>query len=139
MNVFRPAASDRQWLPDKPTITNGENAGGDAQVGKSFCVRFRRADRPCAMITRTAYSVSAEDDGEERVIVRVQTEWLVGTDPDDLSGTEQWSDRIDKYAAGPYRSVAETEDTARNVARELLHDVDSLAWDGLPPWGNSDD
>lgn len=136
MNVFHSGASDCQWLPDGTGITHGDDVGGDDQVGESFSVRFRRADRPRAMITRTAYLLSV-DDGP--VWVRVRTEWLVGANPDDLSGSERWSDPLDEVVAGPYETVVEAEGTARNVASELLRDVDSLTWDGLPQWGPSDD
>lgn len=131
--------SSGEWLPDGTDTMCGGPVGGDAQVGESFSIRFRRADQPCAMITRTAYPASGTSSCQEGFFVRVQTEWLVCRDPADPGGTEIWSDCLDDDKPGFYRTVTEAERAARQVAIALLHDDRPLAWDGRAPWQPGDD
>ncbi len=65
------------WLPDDVGVVRGGETGGDDQVGEQFSVRFHRADRPGAMITRTAYTMNVSGDRERPFLVRAETEWLV--------------------------------------------------------------
>src|SRR5215469_15210780 len=83
------------WLPDGTGTVCGGPVGGDAQVGESFSVRFRRADQPSAMITRTAYPASGGRSCQGGFLVRIQTEWLVCRDVADPGGTELWSECVD--------------------------------------------
>ena len=77
------------WAADGTGIQAGGDTGSDFQTGESYSVRYRRADRPCAMITRTAYP--AEAPGRPGVFfVQVETELLVSSDPLDPGGTETW-------------------------------------------------
>src|ERR1700730_2410754 len=98
MSDTRPDGSGSQWLPDGTGIARGGQVGGDDQVGESFSVRFRRADRPGAMITRTAYPVNVATDCGGQCFVRVETEWLVCSDPENPGGTELWSDHVNDDA-----------------------------------------
>ena len=75
------------WAADGTGVQPGGDAGGDLQAGESYSVRYRRADRPCAMITRTAYPAGVP--GRPGVFfVQVETELLVSIDPLDPGGTE---------------------------------------------------
>lgn len=120
------------WAADGAGVQPADDAGGDSQAGESYSVRYRRADRPCAMITRTAYPASAP--GRPSVFfVQVETEWLVSTDPLDPGGTETWSDYAYDDEPGIYASVIEAEKAALQVATGLLADGCSQNWDGLAP------
>src|SRR5690348_10449706 len=78
------------WAADDTGVQPGGDTGSDIQAGESYSVRYRRADRPCAMITRTAYP--AEAPSRLGVFfVQVETELLVSDDPHDPGGTEIWS------------------------------------------------
>jgi hypothetical protein len=120
------------WAADGTGVQPGGDAGGDIQAGESYRVRYRRADRPCAMITRTAYP--AEVPGQPGVFfVQVETEWLVSTDPLDPGGTETWSDYAYDDEPGIYASAAEAEKAAVRVATALLADGCSHNWPGFAP------
>jgi hypothetical protein len=121
------------WRPDGLGIVCGGEPGGDDQVGKAFSVRFRHTHRPGAMISQTAYAMSVAGDCERPFLVRVEIDWLVSDDPEDLGSTERWSDCY-SYNAQSYRTVAEAERAARRLARQALSDDSWLTWDGLPPW-----
>jgi hypothetical protein len=138
MSETHPDNLDSQWLPDETGIARDDRVGDDDQVGESYSVRFRRADLPGAIITRTAYPVNVGDDCEGQFLVRVETEWLVCRDPRDPGGTELWSDRYTRDEAESYRAAAEAEHAARSVASELLRDAGSLMWDGLPQFERGD-
>ena len=125
-----------EWLPDETGIGFGGHVGGDVQVGESFSVRYSRADRPRARIARTAYAVNLGSESKGQFLVRVQTEWLVCSDPADPGGTELWSDNAYDDEAESYETEAEAEVAARRVAADLLRDGPSLTWDGCAPWGN---
>lgn|ERR1700722_1333876 len=120
------------WLPDVTGIVCDDQVGDDDQVGKSYSVRFHRTDRPGAIITWTAYPVSASGDCDGPFLVRIEIEWLVGRVPEDPGGTEVWSESFKDYVTGSYGSAAEAEGAARNAASELLRDAGTLTWDGLP-------
>ena len=132
MSETHPDGPDSQWLPGEAGIARNDQDGDDDQAGDSYSVRFRRADRPGAIIRRTAYPVRVGGDRVGQFLVRVETEWLVCSDPRDPGGTELWSDRYTNDEAESYLSAAEAEHAARNIASELLRDADSLIWDGLP-------
>jgi hypothetical protein len=119
-----------EWTAEGTGVQPSGDAGGDIQAGESYSVRYRRADRPCAMITRTAYPASAP--GRPGLyFVQVETEWLVSTDPLDPSGTESWSEYAYDDEPGIYASVAEAETAALRVATDLLADGYSQKWDGF--------
>jgi hypothetical protein len=125
------------WLPDEMGVMRGGEAGGDDQVGEPFSVRFHRADRLGAMITRTAYVMKVRGDLERPFLVRVETEWLVCGDPEDPGVTERWSEPHSDDAQS-YRTAAEAERAAQRLADEFLSDDGSLDWDGLAPWERDD-
>ena len=75
------------WAADGAGVQPGGDAGSDAQAGESYSIRYRRADRPCAMITRTAYPARVPGRPRE-FFIQVETEWLVSVDPLDPGGTE---------------------------------------------------
>lgn len=122
-----------EWLPDETDIGFGGPVGGDVQVGESFSVRYSRADRPYAKITRTAYAVNLGGESKGQFLVRVQTEWLVCSDPADPGATELWSDIAYDDEAESYETETEAEFAARQVAADLLRDGPSLVWDGCAP------
>ena len=125
------------WLPDDTGVVCGGETGGDDQVGEQFSVRFHRADRPGAMITRTAYRMNVTGDREGPFLVRAETEWLVGGDPEDPGATELWSDRHSDDVESS-RTAAAGDRAARRLADEFLSDTGSLTWDGLAPWERDD-
>jgi len=125
------------WLPDDVGVVRGGETGGDDQVGEQLSVRFHRADRPGAMITKTAYTMNVAGDRERPFLVRTETEWLVCGDPEEPGATERWSDRHSDDAES-YRTAAEAERAARTLADEFLSDTGSLTWDGLAPWERDD-
>jgi len=138
MSDPRPDDVGGEWLPDGTGIHCSGQTGGDAQVGESFSVRFRRSDRPGAIITRTAYPVHVAGSCRGQFLVRLQTEWLVCNDPADPGGTEVWSDNAYDDEAASYGTIADAERAAQNTANELLSDAGSLSWDGLAPCGSGD-
>jgi hypothetical protein len=118
------------WAADDTGVQPGGDTGSDIQAGESYSVRYRRADRPCAMITRTAYP--AEAPGQPDVFfVQIETELLVSSDPRDPGGTETWSRYAYDDEPGIYASTAEAEVAAVQVATSLLADGCSQNWDGL--------
>ena len=120
------------WVADGSGVQPGGDVGVDNQAGESYSVRYQRADRPCAMITRTAYP--AEAMGQPDVFfVQIQTEWLVCSDPLNPGDTEIWSDSTTDDEPGIYDSAKEAEIAARLAATELLGDDSVQDWDGLPP------
>lgn len=123
---------ETSWAPDKPSVRPGGDVGGDWQVGDSYSVRYRRPDRPCAIIMRTACPVE-NPDRPGVFFVRVVTEWLIGADPLDPGGTEIWSDEESEDEPEIYHSAAEAEQAAYQVATELLIDGGSQTWEGLSP------
>jgi hypothetical protein len=134
MSESRPRGPGSEWLPDGTAIACDDQVGGDDQVGESYSVRFRRADLPGAIITRTAYPVNVGGDCEGQFLVRVETVWLVCRDPDDPGGTEVWSDRRVEDENELYGTSIEAARAAWGVACELRCDAGFLAWDGLPEW-----
>ena len=120
------------WVPDEMGITRGDQVGDDDQAGESYSIRFHRADRPGAIITRTAYPVTVTESRGGQFLIRVETEWLVCSNPADPGGTEVWSDRRREDETRSYDTAAGAEQAAQDVAREVLRDVASLTWDGLP-------
>lgn len=126
------------WLPDSTGIAHDDPLADDEQVGESYSVRFRRADRPGAIITRTAYPVNVGGDVKGPFLVRVETVWLVCRDPKDPGGTEVSSDRRFEDEDQLYETAVEAERAALNVANELSTDAGSLTWDGLPDWEQDD-
>lgn len=134
MNDAQLDPSGGQWLPDGTGVVPSGQVGGDDQVGESFSVRFSRADRPGALITRSAYPVTAVAGCEGQFLVRVMTEWLVCSDPADPGGTELWSEQVDHDKPDSYETAAEAEKAARETANRLLSDAGALTWDGLAPW-----
>ena len=124
-----PNTPSTRWEPDGTGVQVGGHAGGDRQVGESYSVRYRRADLPCAFITRTAYP--AEISGQPgRFRVEVETEWLTCKNPLDPGGSETWSDVRFDDEPGTYSSITEAEEAASRVATELLTDVGFRDWDG---------
>jgi hypothetical protein len=120
------------WAADGPRVHPGGDVGGDWQVGESYSVQYRRADRPCAIITRAAYP--AENPDRPGVFfVRVATEWLVGTDPCDPGGTEISSYEESGDEPEIYDSAVDAEQAAYQTATELLTDGASQDWEGLSP------
>jgi hypothetical protein len=120
------------WATDATGVQPGGDAGGDIQAGESYSVRYRRADRPGAMITRTAYPAGVP--GRPGVFfVQVETEWLVSSEPLDPGGTETWSECTYDDESGTYASAADAEKAAARVATGLLADGCSQNWDGLAP------
>jgi hypothetical protein len=138
MSENRSGDRGSEWRPDETGIARNDQVGDDDQVGESYSVRFRRANVPGAIITRTAYPVKVSGDCEGQFLVRVETVWLVYRDPTDLGGTEVWSNRRAEDENELYETAAEAERAALNVASELHSDAGSLTWDGLPEWGQSD-
>jgi hypothetical protein len=138
MSENRPDDPGSRWLPDGAGIRRGDQVGGDDQASESYSIRFNRADRSGAIITRTAYPVTAAKSCEGQFLIRVETEWLVCSNPMDPGGTEVWSDRRTEDETGSYETAAEAERAAQDVASELLRDVASLTWDGLPQWERGD-
>jgi len=120
------------WTADGTGVQPGGDAGGDIQAGQSYSVRYRRADRPWAMITRTAYPARVPDRSGV-FVVRVETEWLVSTDPLDPGRTETWSECVHDDEPDIYPSAADAEKAAVRVATDLLDDGCSQNWDGLAP------
>ncbi len=138
MSEICPAGPGSQWLSDETGIVRNDQDGDDDQAGDSYSVRFLRADRPGAIIRRTAYPVNVGDDRVGQFLVRVETEWLVCRDPRDPGGTELWSDRYTYDEAESYLTAVEAEHASLNIASELLRDAASLIWDGLPQLGRGD-
>lgn len=120
------------WAADGTSVQPSGDTGNDVQAGESYCVRYRRADRPCAMITRTAYPARVPGRPRE-FFVQVETEWLVSVDPLDPGGTETWSEYAYDDEPGIYANASEAEKAAVRVATGLLADSCSQNWDGLPP------
>jgi hypothetical protein len=129
-NLTTPTVAPCAWAADGTDVEPGGDAGGDIQVGESCRVRYRRADRPCAMITRTAYPAEVPSQ-PGMFFVQVETEWLVSVDPFDPGGTETWSEYAYDDEPGIYASIAEAEKAAVGVATGLLADGCSQTWDGL--------
>lgn len=77
-------------------------------------------------------------DREGLFFVRVETVWLVCRDPKDPGGTEISSGRHAEDENELYRTAAEAECAAKNVASELRRDASSLTWDGVPEWKQGD-
>jgi hypothetical protein len=120
------------WAADGTGVQPGDDTGSDIQAGESYSVRYRRADRPSAMITRTAYPAGVP--GRPGVFfVQVETELLVSIDPLDPGGTETWSEYAYDDEPGIFASAAEAEKAAVQVATGLLADGCSQNWDGLAP------
>lgn len=120
------------WDDDGTGVRPGGDVGGDVQAGESYSVRYRRPDRPYAMITRTAYPAEAAEQ-QGMFFVQVQTEWLVCSDPLDPGGTEVWSESTTDDEPRTYTSAKEAGLAAREIATSLLSDGASHDWDGLPP------
>ena len=120
------------WAADGTGVQPGGDAGSDVQAGESYSVRYRRADRPGAMITRTAYPARVPGRPRE-FFVQVETEWLVSIDPQDPGGTEIWSEYAFDDEPEIYLNAAEAEEAAVRVATGLLADSCSQNWDGRPP------
>jgi hypothetical protein len=89
------------------------------------------------MIIRTAYTMKVAGDRETQFLVRVETECLVCGHPEDPGSTERWSDG-ETHDVHSYRTAADAERAAQNVAEEFLSDAGSLTWDGLAPWERDD-
>jgi hypothetical protein len=117
------------WAIDVTGVQPGGDVGGDSQAGESYSVRYRRADRQRAMITRTTYPAGVPDQ-PDAFFVQIETEWLVSADPLDPGGTETWSEYAYDDEAGTYTSAAEAEKAALRVATGLLSDGCSQNWDG---------
>jgi hypothetical protein len=124
-------AGPGEWIADDAGVQPGGDVAEDIQAGESYSIRYRRSDRRCAMITRTAYP--AEVAGHQGVFfVQVRTEWLICSNPLDPGGTEIWSESITDDEPGIYGSAVEAEVAARQIAADLLDDGASHDWDGLP-------
>lgn len=115
------------------TIIEDENGGavvGDIATGFAAMVEWTLPDVPTARAS-TYYAVTADGEGADaRYAVAEVTEFLVGTDPTDLPGTEVFCDY--EYGEGSYLNYG-TEDEARTEARRLAAGElvnGSLTWNG---------
>ena len=127
-----PAGKPGAWQAEAAGVVPGGDTGGDLQAGESFSVRFRRSDRPFAVLTRTA--CPCQDGRRGRFFVQVQTEFLVCAEPFDPGGTEIWSDMSLTDLPRAYRTASQAETAARDVAEEMLRDASLHVWDGRVPW-----
>jgi hypothetical protein len=118
------------WRADASGVHYDDGSSfGDRQASGEWSVRLVRDDVPTAFIeVRCAVTLNAAG----RYSPETQIEYLVGTDPDDLPGTEVWAD-IEYESLHPFDY--ETPDEAARFARASAGDYIRLAgefqWDGV--------
>jgi hypothetical protein len=116
-----------------------EDADGGYLINHDEATRFAalvtwtRPDVPGAQATST-YAVMEEpgENGAMEYSIKEQTEFLIGRDPEDRAGTEEWSETYTEGTPEPaYPSVeAATTEARRRAQAELTHVM--LMWDGQP-------
>lgn len=128
------------------TATAQESGGtimGDGDTGRGWLVEYKSDELPTARAT-TYYHVvdlrerDSDREGEERLyVVSEMTEYIIFTDPEDIGGSETWSD-YDYSGDGSYLSY-ESEDRALEEAQRLAeveagnhNSMTTLYWDGTP-------
>lgn len=127
--MSREQSPDDGWTVDPSGICVGSEAD-PRQLGEAYSVRYRRADRPGALIDRTAYVLKVPER-PGTFFVQVMTEWLISDDPSDPGGSETWaSATATDDEPGTYSSIEDAQKAARRVATELLADAGSHTWDG---------
>jgi hypothetical protein len=130
------------WKDDGLGVTQAGDVGGEIQVGEAYSRRFVHSRLAGRAITVEAYGVQGDattpDIPEGVIRLQVRTELVVATDPDDLGGTEVWSDYeysdLPEHFDVDYTSVEAAETAARIYLRQLdpaLH----FNWDGKPEMG----
>ena len=97
-----------------------------------------RPDHPIVAGVPAEFELPHTEMYDEPFHVRVETEWLICSDPMDPGGTEIWSDSIKEDESGSFGTAAEAEGAARNTAIERLKDAASRTSDGLPSCERSD-
>jgi hypothetical protein len=129
------------WKDDGLGIIEAGDVGGDIQIGRAFSRRFVHSRLAGRAITVDACPVANNqpDPGAEPTIsLDVRTELMVATDPEDLGGTEVWSDLeysdLPEAFDRPFATVEKAELAAMLYLKQLdpaLH----FSWDGKPEMG----
>lgn len=130
------------WKDDGYSVITAGSVGGDIQVGEAYSRRFvhhRLAGRAITVVAYPVMGDSTTPDIPDGVIrLEVRTELMVATDPDDLGGTEAWSEYehsdLPEHFDVDYTSVEAAETAAQVYLRQLSPDRD-FTWDGRPEMG----
>lgn len=130
--------SGTKWRADASGVHRDDGSSfGDCQASDEWSVRVVRDDLPTAFIeVRCAVTLNRAG----RYSPEVQIEYLIGTDPDDLTGTEVFATiAYDSEHAYDYETPAEAEPHAEQAARYYAkHAAELFAWDGITHLGPED-
>ena len=122
------------WVSTTFEERNDMTIDPDKQTGFAVVVQWTNPDVPGARAT-TTYAVveeQGETPGEVRYAVADQVEHLIGSDPDDLPGSETFTSLVN--GEGSYVYYA-NEDEARDEARRMAAGEvaeGTIPWDGTP-------
>lgn len=123
-------------LTDEEPLPDGI-VGGDG-ASDSVSIRFKHRTEP-AQITVYLYAVDLTERGYsdeeldgEVFDIEEMVEFVCGTDPDDISSTEVWSDYVyQRPAQRFYPTVLDAEDFRDLEAQDWIDSgTDYLHWDG---------
>lgn len=127
------------WIAGDVVDDGNTAAGyvGDIATGAGFYVEVTRPDIPTARVTMWFAVVEYEAGGDFPYAVEDGTEYLTGTDPEDLPGTETYCD-IERGEGShlAFTTAEEATNAARNMAeraRFVTNEYDTLTWDGVTP------
>lgn len=136
--------SETVWKDDgNGVIGPAGDVGGDIQVGEAYSRRFVHERLAGRHIEVNAYPIKGDGTTPEPpedapIRLKIQTELMVATDPDDPGGTEVWSEY--EYSELPEAFEVDYPDveTAELAARRYLKQLDPalhFTWDGRPEMG----
>lgn len=114
--------------------TNGGDVGGDNQVTDAANRRFvaHLPSGEYAVVDVYAYGISDQDSGDDTATdVEVMTFYTTCTDPEDVSGTETYSDVHYYY---PVAVAPESNEQAYTWAANYVRGLNAsdYEWDGSP-------
>lgn len=120
------------WRADASGVHYDENGTslGDSQASGEWSVRLVRDDVPTAFIeVRCAVTLNRAG----RYSPETQIEYLIGTDPADLTGTETWADiEYESDHVYDYETPGEAEPHAKRAAEYYLsRGAEEFMWDGV--------